>query len=427
MNNETTRRSRRPYPWRVAVCLAALAALVSTACSSTSSTATGTSSGANGVQTIEFGAVINETGETSGFEEPALLGLEYAVSQLNSYGGFVVNGQRYKVKLVVAPNPAGDVTNVVADVRSLISQGIKVIFGPPGIGALEALPLTNAAKVLFPTAASELIPVLGPKNPLVWRTSEDLDEAGILTADLVHHLLPGVNSFADLEANTAEGKTDVPIESSLLASVGIKNVYTQYFDPSTTDFTALLTAAAAHHPGLLNLTSESPQNETELTEAIDLHVAQAYNGDVPDALVHTLVPASFHGYVISGGNGIQFLVPVTASERTFEAGFDAWLGKTFTGYPSQTYYYDPLFMMVTAMEDAHSVTNTLAIANEFSTMTYTGFDGHPALDGPQHYMPNHQIDLPEDFCYYQTPKLTCLRADLVGGKLVIGASASITY
>jgi ABC-type branched-subunit amino acid transport system substrate-binding protein len=427
MDNATSRLWGNTYRRRLLAGVAVAACLVSTACGSSSGSSGGGTSAAGGIKTLEVGAVINETGETSAFEEPALLGLEYAVSQLNSYGGFVVSGQHYKVKLVVAPNPAGDVTTVVADVRSLISQGIKLIFGPPGVGALEAMPLTNAAGVLFPTAASELIPDLGPKNPLVWRTSEDLDEAGVLTADLVHHLLPGVNSLADLEANTAEGKTDVPIESALFNTVGIKNVYTQYFDPSTTDFTSLLTAAGAHDPGLLDLTSESPQNETELTEAIDLHVAQAYNGDVPDALLHTLVPASFHGYVISGGNGIQFLVPVTPQETAFEAGFNKWLGKTFTGYPSQTYYYDPLFMMVTAMEKANSVTNTQAIAQEFSTMTYTGFDGHPALNGPQHYMSNHQIDLPEDFCYYQTPKLTCLRADLSGGKLVIGPSASITY
>jgi branched-chain amino acid transport system substrate-binding protein len=411
--------------WHAVIALTAAACLISSACGSSASSGGGTAA-AGGVQTIEFGAVVNETGETAEFEEPALLGLEYAVSQLNSYGGFVVNGQRYKVKLVVAPNPAGNVTNVVADVRSLIGQGIKLIFGPPGVGSLEALPLTNAAKVLFPTAASEEIPVLGPKNPLTWRTTEALSESSVLTADLINHLLPSVNTFADLEANTAEGKTDVSIEEGLFSEVGIKNVYTQFFDPSTTDFTPLLTAAGAHHPGLLNLTSESPQNETELTQAIDLDIATAYNGDVPDSLLHTLVPASFHGYVVSGGNGIQFLVPVNQQEKSFLAGFDKWLGQSFTGYPSMTFYYDPLFMMVTAMERAHSVTDTAAIAQQFSTMTYTGFDGHPALDGPQHYMANHQIDLPEDFCYYQTPKLTCVRADLVNGKLVIGQSASVT-
>jgi branched-chain amino acid transport system substrate-binding protein len=406
---------RRSFPGLALIAAVALLA----ACSSSSSNAGSTgSSGSTGV--VKLGAIFNETGALSLFEAPAVDGLKYAVSQINAHG-FVVDGKRYKLDLVIGPDAAGNASTAAADARSMINDdGIQFLYGPVSEGDEAILPISNASNVLLLTASTAIYSDLGPQNPLLFRVSVDDTWRGQLDEAWLKNAAPDVKTVAFLEINNAEGQEVLQTEMSEFKSAGITPVYTALYPPGTVDFTSYLTKMAAKHPGIFVASVATPDNLTMLREGIQLNVSSNYEVDLTPSQIPTYVPSSFKGKIFIIQTGPQFDIPTTPAAKNYINGLKSFMGGSLPQYDQYSdYYYDSTFMLLKAMQAAKSVTDVKAIADEFSKITYKGMYGTLSYHG------GHKLDYPVDNCIYGAGTYTCQNQNLTAsGQLQILGSAS---
>ena len=410
---------RRSLPAALALIAAiALPAACSSSSSNGASIGSSGSSGSTGV--VKLGAIFNETGALSLFEAPAVDGLKYAVSQINAHG-FVVNGKRYKLDLIIGPDAAGSASTAAADARSMISDdGIQFLYGPVSEGDEAILPISNASNVMLLTASTTIYTDLGPQNPLLFRVSVDDSWRGQLDEAWLKKSVPDVKTVAFLEINNAEGQEVLQTEMSEFKAAGITPVYTALYPPGTVDFTSYLTKMAATHPGIFVPSVATPDNLTMLRQAIQLNLASNYEVDLTPSQIPTYVPSSFNGKIFVIQTGPQFDIPTTQAAKDYINGLKTFVGGSLPQYDQYSdYYYDSTFQLVKAMQAANSVTDTKAVADEFSKITYKGMYGTLSYHG------GHKLDYPVDNCLYSAGIYTCQNQNLTAsGQLQILGSAS---
>lgn len=98
----------------------------------------------DGEKVVKIGVFEPTSGQNGAGGKKEILGIQYAQSL---YPTVKINGEEYKVELVVADN-ASDTTKAVSAAQSLISQGVSVVVGTYGSGcAIAAGDIFRNAKV----------------------------------------------------------------------------------------------------------------------------------------------------------------------------------------------------------------------------------------------------------------------------------------
>ena len=89
---------------------------------------------ADGEKVVKIGVFEPTSGQNGAGGKKEVLGIQYAHSL---YPTVMINGEEYKVELVIADN-ASDTTKAVSAAQSLISQGVSVVVGTYGSGCAIA-------------------------------------------------------------------------------------------------------------------------------------------------------------------------------------------------------------------------------------------------------------------------------------------------
>jgi branched-chain amino acid transport system substrate-binding protein len=365
--------ARRPPARRFAGILACLGLLVAAAgCASSG----GGSSASGG--TVKIGGVCDLSGTLSTFGHFCQESLTLAVHQVNAAGGISVGGQKDKLSLSVVDGRS-DPTASVAAARDLVSKGVKFLFGPDTD--------VTSSQVLQATANSDVMEFAGGSSDqaIIGTAGHTLQFAVLQPNSLWQGaVLPllkkmGISSGTVAVVYPSDvGQTIAPQFQQILNGAGYQaKVY--LYPPTTTDFRSVLTRVKSAHPAVLLQGYSVQQGLPVTTTALQLNVAKAVIGvgETP-AQVPQAIAKSQGSFPMVWGSMIaeRSMDPTTTPQ--FDKFVKLWQG-FFHQSPdlaeSQTviWFYDPVGMLVKAMEKAGTVTDTKAIAKELHSFTA----GHP--------------------------------------------------
>jgi ABC-type branched-subunit amino acid transport system substrate-binding protein len=352
------------------IVLVAGASLVLAACSSSG----GGSSSPGGATTVKIAGICDLSGALATFGHFCQQALNFAASQENANGGFTVAGKKYKLAVSVTDGKS-DPTASVAAARSYMSKGYKYIFGPDtDVTGSQVLGATANQNVLeFAGGASDhaimgtpghtlQFGVLQP-DPLWQGTSITVLKQMGITSGLVAIVYP-----SDV------GQSEGPSFQKVLEAAGYQaKVY--LYPPDTTDFRSVLTRVKADHPAVVLQGYSVAQGLPITKTVISLGVAPAVIGigETP-AQVPAVIAQSQGSFPLVWGSVIaeRSMDPTTTPEfATFVKSWQAYSKQSPNSPEAQTviWFYDPVGMLVKAMQMAGTVTDPKAIAVKLHTFS----------------------------------------------------------
>jgi branched-chain amino acid transport system substrate-binding protein len=381
--------------------------------------ASGSGSGSTGdstkTETLKIGGLYSQTGPFGDLGKSGWGGLQVAIKDVNA-DGITVGGTKYKIELTELDSQSKtDVTTANA-LQLSRDNGIKFVFGPDeSADALVAQAQTFKQGAMYFTSSGSISDNLRNAGPSVapngfsWTISGSATAYGTALAKGVLKALPSSKSVAIMATNAKaiDAYVNATLATYQAAGVTIPNDHVYRFDPTTTDFTPILTRIKAYVPDTVYvLGSTGATNQAIAKQMVDLGnvggslavlgsgaaVAQkdAIGGPLPYPYFYTAI-----------GNS-DFAAP-TPAHKTF---LDRW--KSVTGYeipsaaPSQSAaYYAPLKALVAAMQKAGSVTDVDKIQ---TAMVSVSGDG-PI--GPISFSAAHRAKIALVTCQVKSGKVTC--------------------
>jgi branched-chain amino acid transport system substrate-binding protein len=391
---------------RVATSLFAIASLMIAGCGGGGSPAASTKAGV-----VTLGSIEHLTGSFGVRGTMSSQSVQLAADEINKAGGFKVGGTTYKLK-VVSMDGKTDANTSVADATGLIrDDGINIIFGPVGVGALQVAQLTQQKGVLAfnPTGTTDalLTPDHIGANQLLFKSGPPLTVRIPIWDQAVVSFSPvpikkAALIFSD-DATTAS--TIGPIEQGLTAH-GIQ-VTRILFPPATQDFSTFLEKARAFGADLLWLGYDPVSGLAMTRQAEQLGVGKIYAAAsfpmsiaIKDAIGK---PISKPFVVVYAG--AQFEQPSSPRAKQVAKDYQALFGTPLaakTASSDLNLYYDTVYELVAAMQKANSVTDLKAIATALESTKISG------LGGPNVYFnSSHSLVNAIEACLVVDGKATC--------------------
>ncbi|MDO5691175.1 MAG: ABC transporter substrate-binding protein [Pseudomonadota bacterium] len=209
-------------------------------------------------QTIRIGVVAPLTGGSADFGVPMLNGIQMAIDEVNSVGGYV--GRRFEL---VVKDDKGSVDEAVAVTKELLEKDkVVAALGFCNTGnAMKAIELFQAAKVplIVPCATGPGITAqYPPAESYIFRTSmNDAIQLPFLVKDLIKRGLTKVAIFAD---DTGFGEAGYQEARKVLAANKLQPVSVARFPLGTKDMKAQLTQARAAGANTVMTFTVGPEN-----------------------------------------------------------------------------------------------------------------------------------------------------------------------
>ena len=362
------------------------------------------------VHTLKIGVIESLTGGCAPVDTPALAGIQIAADQLNA-AGIEIGGKQYQIELVVEDGETSNDAAVVALNKLIGDDGVNVVVGPgcgaysaPGLGSIAA---RNEVILLNSSPAPEL-EGFGQQGDFIASGAADFlwkGEPQSIKAAAGQAALPfaffdpaDINRVFVMIQNDDGGNFYGGSFSGYMESLGIET-QTEYYDPTTLDYTGLLSRVKGFEPDLLVYGYLIDPALTILKQALEVDAAPRYYGygaRIDDGLERAIggpvqVPWMVLEYPRSllypNDPGLAALVPL-AEEKLGHAPLVA--GDSYV-----LYHYHYLPILVQAMQAAGTVDDTAAIA---AALGSGSFDvGGVGVSGPLQFE-EHALNFPADGC-----------------------------
>jgi branched-chain amino acid transport system substrate-binding protein len=332
--------------------------------------------------TISIGFINDLSGLYDSIGYPAGNGAQVAVRLVNSNGGIVVGGKKYRLKLVTC-EANSESTQAVACAQQLIRDDhLKFIMGATGPEAPPVAAITDPAGVIYTNPSTALTQVMS-KFKYVYNPLDGLDLKIRLAAESIKATFPKAKTFAAVYANDP---TDAafPLFESDLQQEGLKLVSTQIYDTTALDVTSQLTAAKAAHPDLVFL----GWTEAEVAPAIktnqSIQVApDLYGWTGPGACSAYASQLGGAKFLSSELFGEDLAHPTNAMARQYVSAYKKFVNssaayKNPVNIPNMTYsllYADAIPLLTKAIEKAGTYTNVPKISAALQKVSISGIEG----------------------------------------------------
>ena len=244
-----TRKRSKSLIWFLCTLIIITTLILTSACATKTTTST-----TQAVQYYDIGSLQPMTGFGAGWGTPSNDGILLAAKQINDAGGFTVNGQKYQLRVHVYDD--GDMTKEVAGATQLAQAGCKVIFycgGEPA--AVQAVTEPLKIPLIMPGITTETM------GNIKYSFTDQAAEIGsnfyasIISPPGGNTQITGVRTIGIITENMS---TDIACLPGFIANVqakGIKVVFNETADSTTTDFTALIAKLKQANPDLLFVNS----------------------------------------------------------------------------------------------------------------------------------------------------------------------------
>ena len=199
-------------------------------------------------QTLKIGSILSLTGPNASIGKEGVVGLEYAVKQVNAAGGLRIGADTYTVQLINIDDESKVERAVAAAERLVTLEKVSVVFTTPAsTTTLAVLPTLEKNKTLGMSFVASAPTVVSPELTYSFRsTLTSTNNINPSVDFLVKE--KGVKTIAYLGRNDDWGRSSGKAIVARATSLGAQVIVEEYFDTGSTDFSALLTKARAANP-----------------------------------------------------------------------------------------------------------------------------------------------------------------------------------
>ena len=194
--------------------------------------------------TLTVGTLLPETGSLAFLGPPEFAGVTLAVQEINEAGGVLGND------VVQIDSDSGDTSSNIAQqsVDTLLSQNVDAIVGAASSSVSLSVidKIVGAGVVQVSPANTSTAFTTYEDDGFYWRTAPSDVLQGRVLGDAV--LADGYQNVAILALQDAYGETLAEQATTAIEDGGGTVVFSEFYDPKATDFSALLDEAASTNP-----------------------------------------------------------------------------------------------------------------------------------------------------------------------------------
>lgn len=306
-------------------------------------------------------------------------GAEVAVAEVNKAGGVMVHGKRYNFTLDVC-NDNSDQTQVAACTDKLVQTDHDLfIFGGLADYGPIVHGITESNKVIYFSTGSAVAALMSSSHTTV-NTVPSLASRSLMSVRAFHHLYPKVKTVALLGNQDATDAAAFAQDKKAFKAVGLKVVGTQVVPDDVTDFTAVLTALKAKHPGVLwnELAANASSEQEMLTQNGQLQASNLVfnnSGACLSTYPHTS-GITYMGQTNTGAIAVGKLEPALA--KAYQKDYYQVKGAPSNPDPNidtALFIYDFFPMLGKAITKAGTFTSAPAVLKTINSIKYTGING----------------------------------------------------
>lgn len=327
---------------------------------------------------FKIGHLTSLTGSISAFGVTLQQAFNLQVSQINAKGGFKVGNTQYKIAVTTVDDRSDQATSIAGATQLIRDDHINVIFGPIGPLAPAVAQLTQQSHVIQFTASSASAANAGtPGYKQLFAVLPDLNTRIRTTIEGIKVYAPHVKRIGIFAADDQTGAATVGPLTTALKKAGY-TVINAVYPAGTSDLSAVATKLASQNPDLV-LMGWLAQDRANQMKQIDA-------AGVSKSAPVFLYAGNGNECALAGGRQCIYdpLEPgdITAAHppKALKAIGTAFLAQTHTSKlpnTSQviTWYWDPLNLLIAAMQKAGTTTNTTKIAAALPTVEIHGVVG----------------------------------------------------
>lgn len=332
---------------------------------------------------IEWGWMFELTGvpQIQVFGTVTGAGVKFAVQEINDAGGFQVGDTIYRIGLI-EKDTRSEVAETVALTNELVRDDeVCVIWGPAAFGEAEATALTQPRRILHlcacqDRASTSLSSPEKAQGESHWAFQTLPEVSGFFLQGALNTKkeFPEFTKVAMLCINTEIGKSVCGFYEEAYEAAGFELVGREDFPTGTTDYRPLLTSLRSAEPDILLNFDDAAAQINLLRQALELDIAPALNTSLtPDLLEPLLGPGVRDKIFLSGGIPRQAHQPTSQKAADyFERFKDDQGGELPAASFVSLLSYDFVYMLVAAMQQAGTVSDTTKIAEALGTLHYNG-------------------------------------------------------
>lgn len=337
-------------------------------------------------EVVEWGYMFERSGPLAGFGEPAGDGVLMAVQEINDAGGFQVGDTLYTIDLIEFDTKT-DVGETLAVATQLVrDDGVCVVFGPATIGDAETSQVTQPLRVINICPCPEreittLEDVETMQSDARWAfqtlsaPSKFLPPGALNTRETY----PEFETFATVCANSQIGQAFCGFFADAYTAAGFELVAEELVPVGTVDFNPVLTRLRSKEPDIvLNFVDAGTAQFAFLKSAWQLDVGEFHIAvELPLDLFEALVGEGIRDKIVSAGAAPRGHAMYTSDDARdfFEDTYKPFAGGDLDGLPgafTALTTYDPVFMLVAAMQQAGTVQDTTMIVEALEQIHFDG-------------------------------------------------------
>ena len=329
---------------------------------------------------VKIGVNESLSGNFAAIGAPTISALRLAIKEINDKGGFKVADTTYTLKLVEYDNKS-NTAGAVAGMTSLIEDsGVKFVFGPTVSPlASQSAEISVPAKVIHLSGATSWQAngdLSDPKKPLLFGTQMVFTR--ISEIDAAAFKLLGAKKVALLGQDDDVLKAVAPGIAKSLAAQGIPSV-TVPFPIGTADFSPYITRIKNEGADGIYFTFPQARAIEALRYVVDFKAAQNGFGGRnldPDIALKNATGGPIPTPFFTTGNTPSMQYPPNEKVRAYAQRLIAFAPNVAGPNVTLSFFnYDFVPMLVEAMVQAGSVTDTTKIGEKLTGLTYDGVMG----------------------------------------------------
>ncbi len=323
---------------------------------------------AQGAKVLKIGSILSLTGPNASIGKEGVVGLEYAVKQVNAAGGLKVGSDTYTLQLVNIDDESKVERAVAAAERLVTAEKVSVVFTTPAsTTTLAVLPTLEKNKTLAMSFVASAPAVISPELSYSFRTTlTSINNVNPSVDFLVKE--KGVKTIAYLGRNDDWGRASGKAIVARATSLGAKVVVEEYFDTGSTDFSSLLTKVRAANP-------DAVMGAAFIEDGVSMIKQYRENRLRPIFLSPSTIWSS-PTFIKSAGKNVEGVFVATGSTtsdtpelRAFSAQFEQ--ANKRKPLPFETTGYDSAMVVFEAMKKAGSIDST-KVRDTLQKLEYKG-------------------------------------------------------
>lgn len=326
---------------------------------------------------IKLGVIGSLTGPHSGWDAPAAEGIAMAVSEINAAGGVTVKGQKHKF-VIVQEDAQSKPDIAAASAQKLLSDDdVHVVMGV--LTSTPGVPVANQmvkGKVLYIGGFTALDGMIGTKGRELIMRALNTDETAATAFVPAVTKEYGLKRIGMLLPNDDVSKSIVKVYEPLFKKQGVEIALVEMFQPGTADFAPVLRKFQNQNLDALFVGYADPDAEAIVRQSLEI-------GGLPKTFLYrggSGAPASKYADKI---DGFSWQILTRDLAKPTDPKVTAWIDRykafskkdvTPTTYWALT-FYDTVFMLAKAMQEAGTTSDPAAIAAKLKGMKYDGVRG----------------------------------------------------